>query len=95
MEYSWSWYWIPPVVVLFIIIWRVIRARRLQQEQLRSQQESIQANQTDQNNQVFVVQPGNPQQPTASQWSPSAPPPDYGIHSNDSEQIQIKPRRWF
>ena len=57
MEYSWSWYWIPPVVVLFIIIWRVIRARRLRQEHMRSQQE---ANQTDQNNQVFVVQPGNP-----------------------------------
>ena len=37
----------------------------------------------------------NPQQPTASQWSPSAPAPDYGINSNDSEQIQIKPRRWF
>ena len=92
MEYSWSWYWIPPVVILFIIIWRVIRARRLRQEHMRSQQE---ANQTDQNNQVFVVQPGNPQQPTASQWSPSAPPPDYGINSNDSEQIQIKPRRWF
>ena len=92
MEYSWSWYWIPPVVVLFIIIWRIIRARRLRQEHMRSQQE---ANQTDQNNQVFVVQPGNPQQPTASQWSPSAPPPDYGINSNDSEQIQIKPRRWF
>jgi flagellar biosynthesis/type III secretory pathway M-ring protein FliF/YscJ len=60
MEYSWSWYWIPPVVVLFIIIWRVIRARRLQAEAMRRQQESSQDNQTDQNNQVFVVQPGNP-----------------------------------
>ena len=59
MEYSWSWYWIPPVVVLFIIIWRVIRARRLQAEAMRRQQESSQANQTYQNNQVFVVQPGN------------------------------------
>ena len=37
----------------------------------------------------------NPQQPTASQWSPSEPTPDYGFNSNDSEQIQIKPRRWF
>ena len=37
----------------------------------------------------------NPEQPTASQWSPSAPAPDYGINSNDSEQIQIKPGRWF
>ena len=60
MEYSWSWYWIPPVVVLFIIIWRVIRARRLQAEAMRRQQESSKDNQTDQNNQVFVVQPGNP-----------------------------------
>ena len=60
MEYSWSWYWIPPVVALLVIIWRVIRARRARQEHMRSQQESNQANQTDQNNQVFVVQPGNP-----------------------------------
>ena len=60
MDYSWSWYWIPPVVVLFIIIWRVIRARRLQAEAMRRQQESSQANQTDQKNQVFIVQPGNP-----------------------------------
>ena len=36
---------------------RVIRARRLRLEHMRSQQESNQANQTDQ---VFVVQPGNP-----------------------------------
>ena len=44
----------------------------------------------------------NPQQPAASQLSPSAPAPDFlpsynaaAINSNDSEQIQVKPRRWF
>ena len=58
----------------------------------------LQARNQQQNNDGYSTQNWvnpNPQQPTASQWSPSAPAPDYGINSNDSEQIQIKPRRWF
>ena len=61
MANIWSYtYWITPVVVLLIVIWRLFLWRRARREHMRRQQEYNQANQTNQNNQVFVVQPGNP-----------------------------------